>query len=108
MGYGVTPKGGCPSRPHSSHTSLGLLLTSLSPPGGSDEKESTRNVGDQGSFPGLGRCPGGGHGKPLQNSRLENLTDGGDWRDTVHGVAESDTTERLTLSEPHFLDKEPF
>ena len=33
-------------------------------PGGSDGKESTCNVGDLGSIPGLGRSPGGGHGNP--------------------------------------------
>ena len=41
-------------------------------PGGSDGKESTCNVGDLGSIPGLGRSPGGGHGNPLQYSCLEN------------------------------------
>ena len=41
-------------------------------PGGSDGKESTCNVGDLGSIPGLGRSPGGGHGNPLQYSILEN------------------------------------
>ena len=35
-------------------------------PGGSDSKESTRNVGDLGSIPGFGRSPGGGHGNPVQ------------------------------------------
>ena len=40
--------------------------------GGSDGKESTWNVGDLGSIPGLGRSPGGGHGNPLQYSCLEN------------------------------------
>ena len=39
---------------------------------GSDSKESTCNVGDLGSIPGLGRSPGGGHGNPLQYSCLEN------------------------------------
>ena len=34
-------------------------------PGGSDGKESSCNVGDLGSIPGLGRSPGGGHGNPL-------------------------------------------
>ena len=33
-------------------------------PGGSDSKESACNAGDLGSIPGLGRCPGGGHGNP--------------------------------------------
>ena len=35
-------------------------------PGGSDGKESTCNVGDPGSVPGLGRSPGEGNGYPLQ------------------------------------------
>ena len=30
-------------------------------PGGSDNKESAYNVGDLGSIPGLGRCPGEGN-----------------------------------------------
>ena len=29
-------------------------------------------MGDLGLIPGLGRSPGGGHGNPLQYSRLEN------------------------------------
>ena len=41
-------------------------------PGGSEGKASTCNVGDLGSIPGLGRCPGGGHGNPLQYSCPEN------------------------------------
>ena len=49
-----------------------------------------RNVG---SRPGLGRSPGGGHGNPLQYSHLENPMGRGAWQVTVHGVAESDTTE---------------
>ena len=40
--------------------------------GGSDGKESTCNVGDLGSIPGLGRSPGGGDGNPLQYSCLKN------------------------------------
>ena len=35
-------------------------------------KESTCNVGDLGSIPGLGRAPEGGHGNPLQYTCLEN------------------------------------
>ena len=34
-------------------------------PGGSDGKVSACNVGDLGSIPRLGRCPGEGNGNPL-------------------------------------------
>ena len=56
-------------------------------PGGSVGKELCLHAGDLGSIPGLGRSPGEGHGKPLQYSCLENPTDRGVWRATVHGVA---------------------
>ena len=42
---------------------------------GSAGKESTCNVGDLGSIPGLGRSPEEGKGYPLQNSALENPMD---------------------------------
>ena len=35
-------------------------------------KNPPANVGDLGSIPGLGRFPGGGLGKPIQYSCLEN------------------------------------
>ena len=44
-------------------------------PYGSAGKESTCNVGDLGSIPGLGRSPGEGKGYPLQYSGLESSTD---------------------------------
>ena len=44
-------------------------------PCGSAGKESTGNVGDLGSIPGLGRSPGKGKGYPLQYSGLENSMD---------------------------------
>ena len=55
-------------------------------PGGSDGKESTCNVTDLGSVPGLGRSPGEGNGNPLQYSCLENPMDRGAWWATVHRV----------------------
>ena len=41
----------------------------------------------------LGRedYPGGGHGNPLQYSRLDNPVDRGDWRTMVHRVTQSRT-----------------
>ena len=41
-------------------------------PWGSAGKESTCDMGDLGSIPGLGRFPGEGKGYPLQYSGLEN------------------------------------
>ena len=54
-------------------------LVSVGFPGGSDGKESTCNVGDLGSVPGLGRSHGEGNDTPLQYSCLENPMDRGDW-----------------------------
>ena len=59
--------------------------------GGSDSKESTCNVGDLDSIPGLGRSPEGGHGDPFQYSCPENPMDKGAWQATVHGVTKSQT-----------------
>ena len=53
-------------------------------PCGSVGKESTCNVGDLGSNPGLGRFPGEGKGYPFQYSGLENSMDC-----IVHGVTKS-------------------
>ena len=48
-------------------------------PGGSDGKVSACNVGNLGSIPGLGRCPGEGNGNPLQYPCLENPMDRRAW-----------------------------
>ena len=58
-------------------------------------KKLPANARDPGSIPGSGRSPGKGNGNPLQYSCLENFMDRGAWWVTVHGVTESDMTERV-------------
>ena len=65
-------------------------------PCGSAGRESACNVGDLGWIPELGRSSGDGKGYPLQDSGLESSIDC-----IVHGVAESETSERLSLSLAH-------
>ena len=65
---------------------------------GSAGKESTCNVGDLDSIPGLGISPGEGKGYSLQYSGLENSMDC-----IVHGVAKSHTQ----LSNFHFHSASP-
>ena len=73
-----------------------LKFFELSFPGGSEGKASASKVGDMGSIPGSGRSPGEGKRQPTP-VLLPGKSHG--WRSllpaTVHGVAESDTTERL-------------
>ena len=57
-------------------------------------KNPSANAGgirDEGSIPGSGRSPGGGHGNPPQYSCLENPMDIGAWRATVHRIVKSQT-----------------
>ena len=55
-----------------------------------DVTESTYNVGDLGSIPGLEISPGGGHGNPLQWVLAWRVPmDRGTWQSTVHGVTKS-------------------
>ena len=54
-----------------------------------DPPAEAGDAGDAGLLPGWGRSPGGGRGNPLQCSCLENPTDRGAWRVTVHEAAKS-------------------
>ena len=63
-------------------------------PGDSAIKNPHANVGDEGSIPRQGRCPGEGNGNPLQYSCLEKSVDKGTCQATVQGVAkELDITQ---------------
>ena len=56
------------------------------------------DVRDASLIPGLRRCPGGGHGNPLQYSCLENPIDWGALQATVHGAIKSWTgLKRLSM-----------
>ena len=70
-------------------------------PGGSDCSESACNVEDPGSISGLGISLGEGNVNPLQYSCLENPMDRGAWWAIVHGVADLNMNERLTLTNIH-------
>ena len=67
---------------------------------GSDGKESTCNVGDLGSIPGMGKFPEEGHGNPLQYYFLKNphgqrsLEGYSPW-----GCKESDMAEQLSIAQ---------
>ena len=63
-----------------------MVLVVKNPP------DNAGGIRDMGSHPGSGRCPGGGHGNPLQYSCLENSMDRGSWRASVHRVTKTEVT----------------
>ena len=62
-------------------------------------KESAGSAGD-GVNTWVGKSPGRGHGNTLQYSCLENFMDRGACQDTVHRVAESDSTKCISTLFP--------
>ena len=68
-------------------------------PGGSLVKNPPDNAADAGSIPGWGRAPREGNHNPLQHSCLENSTDRGAWRATVHGVTKESDTHLATIQQ---------
>ena len=54
-------------------------------------KESAKTIGDACLILGLGRSPGGGQGKSLQYSCLEDPMDRGAWWAAVHRLTQSQT-----------------
>ena len=56
---------------------------------GSTVKNPSTKAGDTGSVPELRKSNGERNSNPLQYSCLENPTDRGAWRTTVHGIPES-------------------
>ena len=59
---------------------------------------SARQVGNPSLIPGLERSPGEENEYPVPYSYMDNSMDRETSRATVHGTAESDTTERRKLS----------
>ena len=61
-------------------------------PGGSSDKESACQCRRPGFNPGLGRSPRERNGNPVQYSCLGSPLERGDWRASLRGHQESDTT----------------
>ena len=59
-------------------------------------KNLSASAGDAGSTPGQEDPPGEGNGYPFQCSCLENPMNRAAWRATSHGVAKSQTEQKMT------------
>ena len=72
-------------------------------PGIKNPLANAEDIRDVGSIPESGRSPGGGHGNPLQYSRMENPMDRGAWQAMVHRVTKSRTRLRRLGMHAHVL-----
>ena len=72
-------------------------------PGVKNPLANAEDIRDAGSIPESGRSPGGGHGNPLQYSRMENPMDRGAWQAMVHRVTKSRTRLRRLGMHAHVL-----
>ena len=61
------------------------------------------DIGNAGSIPRSGRCPGEGHEYPLQYFCLENPMDRGAWQGEVHRVTQSQTWLKQLSTHTHFM-----
>ena len=60
------------------------------------------DVNDTSSIPGLGRCPRGGNGNPLQSSCMDDPMDRGHWQlEPMGSLTESDRTEAAEHARTH-------
>ena len=70
-------------------------------PDGSSGKEFTCNAGDVKSIPGVGRSPGGGHGKPTPVLLPGKSHGQRGWRVMAHVVAKSRTQLKWLHTHTH-------
>ena len=84
-----------------------VIINAVGFPRSSAGKESACNVGDLGSIPEVRRCPGGGHGRPLQYSwaclvakLVKNLP--AMWETWVQSLGWEDPLKRKRLPTPVF------
>ena len=80
-------------------TSMVACLGCQGFPGGLDGKEPACSMGELGLIPGSGRSLEKGMATHSNTVAWRIVMDRGTWQATVHGVAELDTTEQLSIAQ---------